>query len=251
MAPERREYVKVNKICIAIIRWTFAITVRLREGKVAPATELEPAGNSPHFSHLASRICRQDGHEEWDPSHVSIQPTWNPWPHCGNTLISSPTINSARQMAQSENFPASFSEKVSLGRDLNTFFFSPLFAAGGFVARPVILPEILRIQAQRATATRPSTHMRAHSRAARMTTKSEPKLSSSSGSGSWWVAGDEELASARNLERRVICEERGEAKREGGREKDWDLKSGNDVLMCLNQVSMVYKESVTCSLTES
>ncbi|KAJ0868882.1 hypothetical protein HanRHA438_Chr11g0483101 [Helianthus annuus] len=45
------------------------------------------------------------------------------------------------------------------------------------------MPEIRRSQVQRATATRPSTHIKAHKKAARMTTKSESTLFGSGSGG--------------------------------------------------------------------
>lgn len=61
-----------------------------------------PPEYSPHFWHGATtRIRRHDGHEECEPSHVSMHPTWNPCPHCGSTRISSPPAYSARQIAHS------------------------------------------------------------------------------------------------------------------------------------------------------
>lgn len=75
---------------------------------ISPSATVISSVNSPlHFSHLLiTNICRHDGHDEWDPSHVSMHPTWNPCPHCGNTLNSSPSMNSVKQIAQSVNFPS-------------------------------------------------------------------------------------------------------------------------------------------------
>ncbi|KAL3505513.1 hypothetical protein ACH5RR_035354 [Cinchona calisaya] len=100
-----------------------------------------------------------------------MHPTWNPWPHCGRTRISSPAMNSARQMAQSENFSERSEEYVSLGKDLRTFFFKGVLAGGADLRS-----EIRRIHAHRATATSPIMQIRAHRRAARITTKSASKL---------------------------------------------------------------------------
>lgn len=46
------------------------------------------------------RQCLQVGHEEWERSHLSIHPMWKPWLQLGNTLISSPSTNSPKQIAQ-------------------------------------------------------------------------------------------------------------------------------------------------------
>ena len=168
-----------------------------------------PAGKPPHLSHLATtRIWRHEGHEECDPSHVSMHDTWNPCSHCGSTRISSPALNSVRQIAQSENLAADSVEAVSFGRDRRIFFFTPLLAeggrgGGGREAVELEDPRKRRSQAQRATATRPRTHMRAQRRAARMTTKSEPTVAESGES-----AVDDELCSSRNLKGRVMWRER-------------------------------------------
>ncbi|CAI0434789.1 unnamed protein product [Linum tenue] len=122
-----------------------------------------------------------------------MQSTWKPWPHCGSTRNSSPAANSTRQMAQSVNFAAASSagEKVCLGRARRTFFFTPLLACeelgapGGALPPPAAAAgpeeERRRIQAQRATATRPRTQIRAQRSAASMTTKSL----STGGTGGW------------------------------------------------------------------
>ena len=61
----------------------------------------------PHYRLLGStRICRHDGHDELRRIHLSMHFTWNPWPHCGITLISSPFINSVKHIAHSPNFPS-------------------------------------------------------------------------------------------------------------------------------------------------
>lgn len=82
----------------------------------------------------------------------------------------------------------------------------PLFAGGGGVGeRPAALSEMRRNQEQRATATRPRTQIRAHKRAARMTTKSwSIELGFDELSGSFV----DELTSPRSLERRLMCRER-------------------------------------------
>lgn len=139
---------------------------------------------------------------------MSMQATWKPWPHCGSTRISSPTSNSARQIAQSENLAEDSAEKVALGRDLRIFFLRPLLAGG--VGRGVSagleaeLPESRRSQAQRATAMRPSTQIRAQRRAARITTKSESTVAPCSGGGGGGSLVAEELAAPRSLKGRVM-----------------------------------------------
>lgn len=86
------------------------------------------------------------------------------------------------------------------------FFLRPLFAGGGGDERPLALSEWRRIQEQRATATRPSTQIRAHKRAARITTKSE---SSSFGlDNELSESFVDELTSPRILVRRLMCGER-------------------------------------------
>ncbi|KAL2509726.1 Knot1 domain-containing protein [Forsythia ovata] len=67
---------------------------------------------SPHSQLGATaRICRQEGHDEWDPSHASIHGTWNPWPHCVNTLISSPSAYFSKHIAQSTVIAAATEEE--------------------------------------------------------------------------------------------------------------------------------------------
>jgi hypothetical protein len=164
-----------------------------------PAVVVAGAGIPPHLSHLGTtKIWRHDGHEEWDLSHKSIQDAWNPWPHWGNTRISSPAVNSLKQIAQSENLTADSSVAVSLGRERRTFFLTPLFAAAGgavWEARAGEGRRKRRRQPQRATATRPKTQMRAQRRAARITTKSESTTVESE---------EDELSSSRNLKGRVM-----------------------------------------------
>lgn len=108
-----------------------------------------------------------------------MQLTWKPWLHCGRTRISSPTANSDKQIAHSSaSFPACCSAEYGIfGRDFSTFFFRPLVAgAGDPTPAP---PYSRRIQVHRATATRPSTQINAHNKAASMTTKSESTASAS------------------------------------------------------------------------
>lgn len=122
--------------------------------------------------------------------------------------------NSDKQIAHSEeNLEAESAVKVSFGRDFRIFFFNPLLAkdgdggtkagvaaacAGGDgVVVVVEEEERRRSQAQRATAMRPNTQIRAQRRAARITTKSESTVTGSTGS-------DDDVTSLRNLRGRVM-----------------------------------------------
>lgn len=88
------------------------------------------------------------------------------------------------------------------GRDLRIFFLRPLLEAGGgggrVEAAPPPSPARWRSQAQRATATRPRTQIKAQRRAARIMTKSESYLS-----GSAVSEMAEELTPARYLKGRI------------------------------------------------
>lgn len=128
-----------------------------------------------------------------------MHPRWKAWPHCGSTRISSPAESSARQMAQSENTAAESGARVSLGSDWRTFFFRPLLAleSCGFDGEP------RRTKVQRATATRPITHIRAQSRAASIRTKSEAAGDVLSILAPGLVAGVS--LAPRNLTGRIIC----------------------------------------------
>lgn len=68
---------------------------------------------------------------------------------------------------------------------------------GGDGVVVVVVEERRRSQAQRATATRPNTQIRAHRRAARITTKSESTVTGSTGS-------DDDVTSLRSLRGRVM-----------------------------------------------
>ena len=122
--------------------------------------------------------------------------------------------NSDKQIAHSEeNLEAESAVKVSFGRDFRIFFFNPLLAkdgdggtkvgvaaacAGGDgVVVVVEEEERRRSQAQRATAMRPNTQIRAQRRAARITTKSESTVTGSTGS-------DDDVTSLRNLRGRFM-----------------------------------------------
>lgn len=122
--------------------------------------------------------------------------------------------NSDKQIAHSEeNLEAESAVKVSFGRDFRIFFFNPLLAkdgdggtkvgvaaacAGGDgVVVVVEEEERRRSQAQRATAMRPNTQIRAQRRAARITTKSESTVTGSTGSV-------DDVTSLRNLRGRVM-----------------------------------------------
>lgn len=100
-----------------------------------------------------------------------MHPTWNPWPQLGSTRISSPTTNSVKQMAQSDNSPASSAVYTTFGSELKTSFFRALF-----LGELVVWAEIRHSQAQRATATRPRTHIRVQSRIVKISIRSELTL---------------------------------------------------------------------------
>lgn len=139
---------------------------------------------------------------------MSIQATWKAWPQCGSSRISSPRANSARQMAQSVNLEAQSAVKVSLGRERRVFFLRPLFG-GGTEGRDEVAAAVdeegtmerRRSQAHRATATSPSTQIKAQSRAARITTKSESTVAESGADDS---AVDDEFTPLKNLKGRVM-----------------------------------------------
>ena len=124
--------------------------------------------------------------------------------------------NSDKQIAHSEeNLEAESAVKVSFGRDFRIFFFNPLLArdvdggtkvgiaaACGVVVVVVVVvvveeEERRRSQAQRATAMRPNTQIKAQRRAARITTKSESTVTGSTDSG-------DDVTSLRNLRGRVM-----------------------------------------------
>ena len=87
--------------------------------------------------------------------------------------------------------------KVDLGRDWSAFFLRPLFGGGDSPTAEELTPTRRRRQAQRATAAKPATHMRAQRRAERITTMSVSAARISSGGGG-------AAADPRNLEERVI-----------------------------------------------
>lgn len=122
--------------------------------------------------------------------------------------------NSDKQIAHSEeNLEAESAVKVSFGRDFRIFFFNPLLArdvdggtkvgiaaacGGDWVVVVVVEEEERRrSQAQRATAMRPNTQIKAQRRAARITTKSESTVTGSTDSG-------DDVTSLRNLRVRVM-----------------------------------------------
>ena len=151
--------------------------------------------------------------------------TWKACLHKGNILISSPSENSIKHMAHSvddspfpeEELGESAAVKVDLGRDWRAFFLRPLFGGGDSPTAEELTPARRRIQAQRATAAKPDTHMRAQRRAESITTMSVSAASISSGGG-----GADSVP--RNLEERVMlfeleCLER-KMKRESGEDKE-------------------------------
>ncbi|CAL9159887.1 unnamed protein product, partial [Musa hybrid cultivar] len=105
---------------------------------------------------------RQDGQLEWEWSHASTHPTWNPWPHCGSTRSSSPSSNSARQIGHSTRPPPPAPYEI-VGSARKASFSRPLLD-GSTGER--------RRQAQRATRASPATETTAQRRAAMTTTTS-------------------------------------------------------------------------------
>jgi hypothetical protein len=89
---------------------------------------------------------------------------------------SSPSTNSAKQIAHSANLSTFDGSYAILGKDSRAFFLRPLFEGGAESDDPA-----RRVHAQRATAANPTTQIRAQSKAARMTMTSE--LTASGGSG--------------------------------------------------------------------
>jgi hypothetical protein len=67
------------------------------------------------------QLPRQVGQEEWEENHVSMHCAWNPCLHLPSTRISSPSMNSDKQMAHSASAPASFTpaENTSVGAAAN------------------------------------------------------------------------------------------------------------------------------------
>lgn len=167
----------------------------------------------PHRSHFTgTKIRRQEGQEDLEVNHLSMHATWKEWLHSGKILISSPSENSVKHIAHSvEESPSPAEEhgessaavavvvaevKVDLGRDWSAFFLRPLFGGGDSPTAAELTPARRRSQAQRATAAKPATHMRAQRRAERITTMSVSAARISSGGGG--------AAVPRNLEDRVI-----------------------------------------------
>ncbi|GER29349.1 Myb/SANT-like DNA-binding domain-containing protein 1 [Striga asiatica] len=150
-------------------------------------------------------------------------------------------------MAQSASFAgrsaSSPSPRVIVGRDFRTFFFRPLLAASGTAGSGDRPPQMRRIQVQRETMTRPRTQMRAQRKAARITTKSELRVSTAAGAffnpgGGGAAVGEGEATPARWRERAVMCEVREKMKmwsksfEEGKLSK---VRNGNDIL-CLDSL---------------
>ena len=161
----------------------------------------------PHRSHfIGTKTRRQEGHDDREVNHLSMHATWKAWLHSGNTLISSPSVNSVKHMAHSvdespspaEVLGESAAAKVDLGRDWSAFFLRPLLGGGGDSPTAAELtPVRRRSQAQRATAAKPATHMRAQRRAERIMTMSVSAARISCGGGG-------AVADPRNLEERVM-----------------------------------------------
>ncbi|CAL9752774.1 unnamed protein product [Musa acuminata subsp. burmannicoides] len=111
---------------------------------------------------------RHDGQLEWEPSHASTHPAWNPCPHCGSTRSCSPSSNSARQIGHSAgSSPPPAPPYETLGSCRRAVLLRPL--SGG--ARGPPPPRERQGQAQqRATRARPTALIAAQSSAARITT---------------------------------------------------------------------------------
>lgn len=89
---------------------------------------------------------------------------------------SSPSTNSAKQIAHSANLSIFDGSYGILGKDSRAFFLRPLLEGGAGSDDPA-----RRVHAHRATAANPTTQIRAQSKAARMTTTSESTARGCSG----------------------------------------------------------------------
>ncbi|VAI94062.1 unnamed protein product [Triticum turgidum subsp. durum] len=80
--------------------------------------------------------ARQKGHVAQVRSQASTHATWKPWPHRGSTRRASPSVNSARQIAHSDDEhvagvgEAPLAAKETVGRAWMAFFLRP-FGGGG------------------------------------------------------------------------------------------------------------------------
>jgi hypothetical protein len=121
---------------------------------------------------------RHEGHVAWVRSQASTQTTWKPWPHCGSTRTLSPSANSARHIAHSDDDDHAVvavdnsgeAAKETVGRASMAFFLSPF---GGGEWSEELEAERRRRHAQRETSARPRTQTSAHISDARITTMFE------------------------------------------------------------------------------
>lgn len=103
---------------------------------------------------------------------------------------------------------------MNFGTDWRIFFFRPLFEAAFDDT-----VEARRSHAQRATAMRPTTQIKAQSKAARMTTKSDSTATASGGCAAVVDGDEDELTVLRNLVGRVMMSHIRDGQRE--REDRW------------------------------
>ena len=73
--------------------------------------------------------ARQDGHEARVRSQASTQAMWKPWPHPGSTRTASPSANSARHIAHSDDDEAA-AAKETVGSASIAFFLRPVGGGG-------------------------------------------------------------------------------------------------------------------------
>ncbi|KAM3215484.1 hypothetical protein ACQJBY_067481 [Aegilops geniculata] len=80
--------------------------------------------------------ARHEGHVAHVRSQASTHATWKPWPHRGSTRRASPSVNSARQIAHSDDEhvagvgEAPLAAKEMVGSAWMTFFLRPLGGGG-------------------------------------------------------------------------------------------------------------------------
>lgn len=154
--------------------------------------------------------ARHDGQVAQVRSQASTQGAWKPWPQPGSTRRSSPSANSARQMAHSEEDDDDVADVVAeeegkerVGSASMAFFLSPL---GGGSAEPELLERrrLWRRHAQRETRARPRTQTSAQRSEARITTMSES--TDITGAGEEGVSTGAEAAGCRRLAgARMVC----------------------------------------------
>lgn len=113
--------------------------------------------------------ARQEGQVARVRSQASTHATWKAWPQRGSTRSASPSENSSRQMAQSEEAAA---VNGAVGSASMAFFLSP-FGGLACCGIPVAVEDEAGRQVQRETRARPSTQTSAHRKDARIITVSE------------------------------------------------------------------------------